>query len=97
MMSYDDAGPEPVARRLEVFTSAGRRRSWTDEGKSEILAESYPGSESISAVARRRGHSPSQLFKWRRELRKAAEAPAPLLFVPAVIEGAPLPSRDQPP
>ena len=96
MMSYDDAGTEPVARRFEVFTGAGRRRSWTDEGKAVILTESYSGSESISAVARRHGLSPSQLFTWRRELRKAAATATSPSFVPAIIEAAPPPSRDQP-
>ncbi|WP_376989366.1 transposase [Bosea sp. R86505] len=37
----------------------------------------------VSAVARRHGLTPQQLFTWRREARKAAEVlPA---FVPAVI------------
>jgi transposase len=53
----------------------------------EILAESYAGLESVSAVARRHGLCPSQLFTWRREARKAIEEAAPV-FVPAVIEPA---------
>ena len=44
--------PEPV-RRLEVFTGAGRRRTWTAEQKAQIVAESYEGGETVSAVARR--------------------------------------------
>lgn len=32
--------PEPV-RRIEVFTGAGRRRSWSSEEKAAIIAESY--------------------------------------------------------
>jgi len=32
--------PEPV-RRIEVFTGAGRRRSWSPEEKAAIIAESY--------------------------------------------------------
>ena len=68
-MSCDDAGTEPV-RRIEVFTGAGRRREWSDEARASILAESFSGSESVCAVARRHGLAPSQLFGWRRELRK---------------------------
>lgn len=94
MMSYDGAGTEPV-RRFEVFTGAGRRRSWSDEDKAGILAESYSGGESISAVARRHGLCPSQLFTWRRDLRKAAGVSSPA-FVPAIIEAAPLPLQDAP-
>jgi hypothetical protein len=41
------------ARRLEIFTGAGRRRRWSAEQKAEIVAESVGGSESVSAVARR--------------------------------------------
>src|ERR1700676_916888 len=36
--------PEPV-RRIEVFTGAGRRRSWSGEEKAAIIAESYAGDE----------------------------------------------------
>lgn len=62
---------EPV-RRLEVFTGAGRRRAWTAEQKAEILAESYESGEKVSAVARRHGLTPQQLFGWRREARRRA-------------------------
>ena len=84
-MSCDDAGTKPV--RFEVFTGAGRRREWADETRARILAESYAGLESVSAVARRHGLCPSQLFTWRREARQTMEAAAPV-FVPAVIEPA---------
>jgi len=96
-MSCDDAGTSGV-HRFEVFTGAGKRRDWPPEVKVSIVAESYSGQESVSAVARRHGMIPSQLFTWRRELRKQMEAqgfplpvapvPAPL-FVPAVIEPSP--------
>lgn len=92
-MSCDDAGISGV-QRFEVFTGAGKRRDWPPEVKVSIVAESYSGAETISAVARRHGMIPSQLFTWRRELRKqmeaqglalpAAPARAPL-FVPAVV------------
>jgi len=62
---------EPV-RRLEVFTGTGRRRAWTAEQKTEIVAESYEGSESVSAVARRYGLTPQQLFGWPSSAAQAA-------------------------
>jgi transposase len=83
---------KPV-RRFEVFTGAGHRREWSDEKRAAIIAESYSGAESVSAVARRHALAPSQLFTWRREFRRAAQAasagavatePEPF-FVPAVI------------
>jgi transposase len=63
--------PEPV-RRLEVFTGAGRRRTWTAAQKAEIIAESYESGEKVSAVARRHGLTPQQLFGWRREAQRRA-------------------------
>ena len=67
--------PEPV-RRLEVFTGAGRRSAWTAEQKGRILAESYESGEKVSAVARRHGLTPQQLFGWRREARRRARRQA---------------------
>src|SRR3977135_2654399 len=56
---------EPV-RRLEVFTGTGRRRAWSAEQKARIIAESYGTDETVSAVARRHGLTPQQLFGARR-------------------------------
>ena len=75
---------EPV-RRLEIFTGAGRRREWPPEEKARIVAESYEADETVCAVARRHGLTPQQLFAWRRDARKRAEAEAPPTFVPAVV------------
>ena len=77
-------GAEP-ARRVEIFTGAGRRRDWSDEDRASIIAESYAGFDSVSGVARRHGLAPSQLFTWRRLAREALASPA--MFVPAVLEG----------
>lgn len=66
---------EPV-RRLEVFTGAGRRRAWTAEQKARIVAESHGGGESVSAVARRHGLTPQQLFAWRRQTGRRGDAGA---------------------
>ena len=83
------------ARRIEVFTGHGRRRSWTAADKLAIVAESYDASASVCNVARRHGLTPQQLFTWRREARKRLEAEAPPSFVPAVI--APEPAAAAPP
>jgi len=88
IMSPDDAMTKahPV-RRMEVFTGAGHRRTWSDEAKAQIVAESYVGSETVCAVARRYGLAPTQLFGWRREMRRLA--PAQLAFAPVVVEPGP--------
>ncbi|MGG7539594.1 IS66-like element accessory protein TnpA [Rhizobium sp. Nf11,1] len=73
-------------QRFEVFTGTGRRRDWSDEEKDRIVAESYSGEMSVSAVARRHGLSPGQLFTWRRQVRSQAKQDSPPMFVPAVID-----------
>ena len=97
------SGDDPVSRgaqRFEVFTGAGKRRDWPPEVKASIVAECYSGREGISAVARRHGLAPSQVYAWRRDLRKRLEAegvilpsaePAACAFVPAVIEPGTIP------
>src|SRR5579862_2900846 len=76
------------ARRIEVFTGAGRRREWSAEQKATILAESYQGTSSVCDVARRHGLTPTQLFTWRRAVRRQAVEAADQgpEFVPAMIE-----------
>lgn len=76
--------PEPV-RRIEVFTGAGRRRSWSPEEKAAIIAESYVEGETVCSVARRHGLTPQQLFTWRRLAREPRRIETPT-FVPAVAE-----------
>jgi transposase len=91
MDTVDNAITKPV-HRLEVFTGAGRRRTWSDQDKARIVTEIAVSGESVSAVARRHGLSPQQLFGWRRELRASQTALSPaeeLKFVPAVLDVAP--------
>jgi transposase len=76
--------PEPV-RRIEVFTGAGRRRSWSSAEKAAIIGESYGAGETVCSVARRHGLTPQQLFAWRRLARQSALG-SPTMFVPAVVE-----------
>jgi transposase len=71
-------------RRVEVITGVGRRRRWTDEEKAWIVAESLDPATTTSAVARRYGLHPSQLFVWRQRLAPPAARDAPG-FVPVVV------------
>jgi transposase len=85
MMPGDDVLSEPSARRVEVFTGAGRRRRWSDEAKILIVAESY--ATSVGETADRHGLSKTQVFTWRREARKPGERVQPEpVFAPVVIE-----------
>jgi len=63
--------PEAVAvRRLEVITGEVGRRRWSPEAKARILAEAAEPGAVVSAVARRHGLRPQQVFAWRREARR---------------------------
>jgi transposase len=76
------------ARRLEIFTGAGRRRIWSAEQKAAIVAESLGGVESASAVARRYGLTPPQLFAWRRQARSDSVVAKERLRFASVVVGA---------
>jgi transposase len=75
-----------------MITGVGRRRRWTDEEKAWIVAESLDPATTTSAVARRYGLHPSQLFVWRQRLAGPAACDAPA-FVPVVVaEDGPAPA-----
>ncbi len=57
--------------RSEVLHGPERRRRWTLEQKALIVAEGFAPGVVTSAVARRHGVHPNQLYAWRRELRAA--------------------------
>lgn len=91
MDTVDSAITNPV-RRLEVFTGAGRRRTWSDADKARVVAEIEASGDSVSGVARRHGLSPQQLFGWRRQVKEARAVVSrddEPRFVPAVIDAAP--------
>ncbi len=75
-------------RRVEVLHGPERRRRWSLEEKARIVAESFAPGVVTSAVARRYGVHPNQLYAWRRDLMGAtASAPSPE-FVPVSVECA---------
>jgi transposase-like protein len=78
-------------RRLEVFTRSGRRRAWTAEQKARIVAETHESGETVSAVARRHGLTPQQLFGRRRRARPGAQdrsGDSGAAFAPVMVEAA---------
>ena len=58
-----------VVSRIELITGPVRRRDWSDDDKVRIIVESLAPGANISAVARRHGLRPQQLFTWRRQAR----------------------------
>lgn len=76
----------------EVLVGPERRRRWTADEKVRIVAESLVANAVASAVARRYGIHPNQLYAWRRELlpvvgRETATALPD--FVPVSLTSAP--------
>jgi transposase len=82
MVDVTDDAKGGVYRRVEVLTGPGRRRKWSDEAKSQIVAEALAPGAVVADVARRWQVCPQQIFGWRRE-RRASSA---LSFVPLVAE-----------
>lgn len=79
------------ARRVEIFTGTGRRRSWGEAEKARIVAESAAPGASVSAVARAHGLTPAQVFRWRRESSWSKQPLPTASFAPVVIsDGAAL-------
>jgi len=81
-------------RRIEVITGVERRRKWSAQEKAAIVAESLAEGAVVSAVARRHGLNPQQLFGWRSCLRDSVKGSAPPYdatpaFVPAIVEDEP--------
>jgi len=62
----------PDMSPIEVITSVQRRRRWSPEEKRAILEEGEQPGNSLSAVARKYGVNPNQLFHWRKLMREGA-------------------------
>lgn len=58
--------------RVEVITTVERRRRWAPAEKKAVVDETYHPGMSVSAVARKHGIPPSQLFYWRRRMEDGA-------------------------
>jgi transposase len=74
-------------RRLEMITGVGGRRAWSPDNKGRIIVESFAAGANVSAVARRYGLRPQQVYAWRRLARSgtlALPAEEALRFVPVV-------------
>ena len=61
---------------IERFDGApvGERRRWWDEFKAQAVAAALEPGVNVSALARRLGISPPQLFGWRKAFLKKQDA-----------------------
>ncbi|PVH27204.1 IS66 family insertion sequence hypothetical protein [Pararhodobacter oceanensis] len=55
----------------------GERRRWSDEFKAQAVAAALEPGVNVSALARRLGISPPQLFAWRKAYLKSQEEAKP--------------------
>ena len=85
--------------RAEVIGHVERRRRFTAEQKLAVLTEASGRDANISAIARRDGLLPSQVYKWRRlaelgviAIAGASELPSFMAVQVAADAEAPTPS-----
>ena len=67
--------------RVEVLSGPERRRRWSAEQKRSIVVEAFAPGASVCAVARRLDVVPGQIYRWRHELRSAAQGFAEVVVV----------------
>lgn len=83
---------EVGAGRLEASPATVRRR-WSAEAKARLVEESLDPDANVSAIARRNGVAPAQLFGWRRQalasgaVRPKDEAPVRFARFDAIAAG----------
>ena len=82
-------------RRIEVLTGPIRRRRWSADQKSRIVAETLVPGARVSEVARRWQLSSQQVFGWRCAARRdprtvTPSGPMTTAFVPIVIDTDPV-------
>ena len=68
---------------VEVLAGPERRRRWSIEQKQAIVAAAFEPGAVVRDVARRAEVTASLIYRWRRDLRAAANGFAQVLVAPA--------------
>src|SRR5438094_10568218 len=68
---------------VEVLAGPERRRRWSIEQKQAIVAAAFKPGAVVRDVARQADVTPSLIYRWRRDLRAAANSFAQVLVSPA--------------
>jgi transposase len=63
---------EAIVEQLDG-APVGERRRWSDEFKTKAVTAALELGDNVSALARRSGISPSQLFGWRQDIPRTPE------------------------
>jgi transposase len=74
--------------RVDVLSGPERRRRWSAEQKRSIVAEAFAPGASVCEVARRLDVVPGQIYRSRRDLRRAAVGFAEVVVAPGPEERA---------
>jgi len=68
---------------VEVLAGPERRRRWSVEQKQAIVAAAFGPGAAVRDVARQADVTPSLIYRWRRDVRAAANGFAQVLVAPA--------------
>jgi len=68
---------------VELLAGPERRRRWSFEQKQAIVAAAFGPGAVVRDVARQADVTPSLIYRWRRDLRAAANSFAQVLVSPA--------------
>ena len=68
---------------IEVLVGPERRRRWSIEQKQSIVAAAFEPGAVVRDVARQADVTPSLIYRWRRDIRAAANGFAQVLVAPA--------------
>jgi transposase len=68
---------------VEVLAGPERRRRWSVEQRQAIVAAAFGSGAVVRDVARQADVTPSLIYRWRRDLRTAANGFARVLVAPA--------------
>jgi transposase len=71
----------PVASEL-LAAQMCRRRPWTEEQKRALLAAAFAPGATVADIARRADVRPSQIYRWRGDLRGASTGFAAVMVTP---------------
>jgi len=68
---------------IEVLSGPERRRRWSVEQKQAIMAAAFGPGAVVRDVARQADVTSSLIYRWRRDLRAAANGFAQVVVAPA--------------